>query len=174
MIQPKNTTLVIVGMIDVEETLDFAEKMFKSWKTVRSAGPIPDKMRPPFEPARSNRVAVLDSPEATQTTIHMRCTLPATAYDQHANLEVLQLIVSDALRTRLRDSAGRGAPNGTTASVEDHEFDGNKLHYVITGLPLEDIEAVRVSTYVYGSGCDSSFDDDAFTWDWFYCPDGSA
>jgi zinc protease len=80
--KPGSSAIVFVGDVTMDEAKSMAQKYFGSW----SGGAAPEVAIPPAQPLASNRIYVVDRPDAAQTVVVQGLPAPPRRSDDYYTL----------------------------------------------------------------------------------------
>jgi zinc protease len=112
--QPANTTLIIVGKVDPDETLAQAEAYFGGWRAKPGTTVGPHPPMPPPNEGKPARTLVFDDPGKSQTSVEYHCPVGPVTPDDRVVYEIMAQVVDDSVWKILREQAGAtyGANSG--------------------------------------------------------------
>ncbi|HEX6872449.1 MAG TPA: pitrilysin family protein [Micromonosporaceae bacterium] len=122
-LHPAGATLVVVGALDPQQTLDLAEAAFGSWDGGGAGG-----LTPPVPPLGAGPVLLADRPGAVQSS--MRLALPAVTrtHPDHAALQLANLVFGGYFSSRwvenIREDKGY---TYSPHSVVEHSLAGSAV-----------------------------------------------
>lgn len=134
LLAPKNTTLIVVGDIDLVETEKLVGAMWGTWRMSDPGEPLPGYKPMHTLPAR--QIAFVDDQDATQAKLLIGCHLKPKSTDTEAAKDVLSAMLSQDLFTAIRKRAG--ASYGVRAS----DFALGETSLMVVGGAIQNDKAI--------------------------------
>lgn len=103
-LSPKNSTLLVVGDIDLTEAEALVRKMWGDWRKDDPGAPLPGYTNTTALPAR--QIAFVDDQDATQASLTVGCHLKPVSIETEAAKDVLSAMLSQDLFVAIRKRAG--------------------------------------------------------------------
>ena len=122
-VHPHGGTLVIVGDIDAEATLDLAATALGSWDGAPGAETVP-----PIPPLTTGPVVLVDRPGSVQSSVRMALPAVGRTHPDHAALQLANLVFGGYFSSRWMENIreDKGYTYGAH-SVVDHSIAGSSL-----------------------------------------------